>query len=171
MTLEEEQSKVYETIGRGISTWGGLEMALAMTFSVLVAQNYTQPHALVVFFSIESFRSKLNVIDSVFLDPSINKDMKKEWKKVHNQIKSRQTNRNRFAHHDIMINEGAEEFKRVTVVPPQFNPNKQLPESKMREIRMNLKDLQNAVSEFSAVTREVLSLNDRLMTPAPSRKK
>ena len=164
MTMEEEQEKVYAAIGKAVSAWGAVEITLALLFSLALTRTYANTNAMTIFFTIENFRSKMQVLDALMLtNLPKGHPLHSKWLRIANQIHKRAKKRNRLAHHDIMTDERGPIGRRVKVIPPFLNPINQIRMQEEVEKPLYLVDIQTAISEITQARLDVLALTKELV--------
>ena len=91
---------VYLAVGRGITSFAGVEHALADLFSVMMAPAPTD-RALAAMQSIRSFDGKFGAVDAV-ADAALSGPLRDQWVALRGDIKQLQAVRNKLAHWMVM---------------------------------------------------------------------
>lgn len=103
MNVREEQLAFYQWVGRAITQWAAVEIALADVVRSCFCDADASASA-VAFYSVENFRSKLRIADNLvsarFGDNSL---FTSDWRKLHERAKSAAKGRNTIAHHWLLI--------------------------------------------------------------------
>ena len=119
----DEQPPFYEELGRALSTWGGVEAALADIYGDAV--NYDNPvPAKVAFWAIIAFDGKRQMADAA-ISTTIGQDTEllTKWQELCERLKSKSGSRNKLAHGTVvtMTWKKNSRTKRETFLAPKYN--------------------------------------------------
>lgn len=165
-TVDEERQKLCEAIGESVIAWAGVEQTLSFLFCFLVSGGPTDNSAHTAFMAIENFRSKLQVVDSVFHSKRLHEDVAEAWKTLHAHLRSRSTKRNMIVHRTLLRDEHQPIGRRMVLIPSLLSG------SKFRTLLvdksdkpMGVNDVQAAIEEFKAVALETHRLIGKIAPP------
>jgi hypothetical protein len=155
MTLEEEEQLFNKSFVKAVSAWSGVELHLCILFTVLVtgeAGKHINANAARVFYAIENFRSKQQMVDTV-AEIVVQGELLKEWKTIEGHLGKRAKRRNSIIHGEVRRSETAPSGKRIGVGLPMLS-------SSSTPI-MYIHDLQVAESEFTELAKNIVDFIDR----------
>ena len=123
MTPFEESILFYYEIGVAITQWAHVEMALQWLMQSCFHDDDRKMTGL-TYFSIENFRSKVQVVDVVMRNKYEGTDYLTEWATVLERIPAIAKGRNKLAHRLVIIFHENQPGKRYALVPWIYKPNK-----------------------------------------------
>src|SRR3954447_23805124 len=98
MTPAEEHLAFYYSIGLAITQWSYVEISLAGVVRACLGE--IEPSAIdLAFYSVENFRSKLQMADNLVHSRFMGSDALDEWIKLLDIIQSAANSRNALVHH------------------------------------------------------------------------
>lgn len=126
LTFDEEHLLFYEAIGKAITAWSEVEIALCAV-GLTVVKKSDEPAITVGFFAIESFRSKLQFISElVCLRYGTKKRIFEDWLAMQTAVSGLSTKRNHLAHWPIIRFPKADQGRRIALttwlVPNRHKP-------------------------------------------------
>ena len=98
LTAYEENTGFYHQLGLAITAWAHVELALMWVFGSCFTK-HTQQRAVITFYSIENFRSKLQVVDRIFKTKHSRKKLIKTWEGLYVDLQRLSTLRNHLVHY------------------------------------------------------------------------
>ena len=155
MTLEEEKTLLFQSLGEAFSAWSSVESALCMLFSVLLCGRPTNGRLSIVFYAIENFRSKQQVVDSLARSCLANHTFLERWEPINKRLPQRAARRNKLAHHDVLEDPDGKSGRRVALVPPMFNPKTVIGLSTGKVVPLYHKDIDQIRIEMLELTTEI----------------
>ena len=120
MTLEEEKRHFLSVIGKTLDEWAHVETRLCSIF--IACLRAPADHARASFYAVESFGSKLQMVDSVLALTISDHKTLGEWILLHERVKSNSKLRNELVHYDILENRNQKPGVRVTLRPSILDP-------------------------------------------------
>lgn len=148
ISINEEGLWFYYQIGRAITSWAHVEQALCWVGCCSFTKD-NQMQFITAFFSIENFRSKLQVVDRLVI-----RDFKQytdQWKELKTNIERLSKIRNNLAHYTVMNYGNDIPGQRIALLPRFGEP------SKFRKIprpppgSLTLRDIVHAERRFTAM--------------------
>jgi hypothetical protein len=162
---------LFLTVGKGISIWQSVEMALSAVFLQLITPR-TDEIGRAIFYSANDFETKLRLVHNV-ARLALTRPLIEEWQDLRKRLTDAQQQRNTFAHFAVT--------QRLTLNPEPRNPGDRIPlyggavdflivpnhEDPLERFRdrgkrslkpMNKRDAENAISEFTALRAALLQL-------------
>lgn len=156
MTLEEEEAKFYESLGRALSAFAGVEGAMYHLFSVLLTgAPGGSAKAGVVFGNIENFRSKLNVLSELVCYTIRVPELLRRWEELRTSLDRRARKRNQLAHCDVVQESDKAVSKRIRTIPSMTLPQTVIDLSDGSVTSFGFKDIDAARMEFLQAMGEV----------------
>lgn len=166
LTAHEESIGFYYELGLAIATWAHVEDSLSWLYALNFGLSKFE-RAQIAFFSIESFRSKLQAADRTlrhrFRLPALGADRLtlEFWGQAFSDLESLAKTRNKLAHYPVVIFPDARAGRRYALVPRHSKP----PEIKQRTPKppsgsLCIKDIVHARLQFSALTESLKALFD-----------
>jgi hypothetical protein len=116
MNVNEEQLAFYEWVGRAITQWAAIEIALEDVVSACFGDSENVSTA-VAFYSIENFRSKLRVVDNLVTARFREHPAFDDWPELLKRAESAAGGRNTIAHHWLLIDPAAKAGRRYGLQP------------------------------------------------------
>jgi hypothetical protein len=133
-----ETAQMFEMIGRAITGWSFVEERLSAIFMVCTTDVVARPEggldfgevsvSQAVFFAVESFRGKLNLVDAA-VSARLHEgdqwalDLNAEWRRLHDKARKLSLKRNKLAHYTVLP---GHDFDDRTIsprlVPPYGSP-------------------------------------------------
>jgi hypothetical protein len=138
---DSETAQMFARVGRAITRWSLVEQTLSNIFTLCVAPfgarigpddvyisylDHEVPTA--IFYSIESFRGKLGLVDAALLarikDHGTWADnIRSDWARLHDKTRRLSLKRNRLAHWTVLPGfDDGEEFHEPRLMPPYGSP-------------------------------------------------
>lgn len=131
--------QMFALVGRAITAWSFAERDLAVIFSICTGVTCGTPdgrgirfidaHAAnAVFFSVENFRARLNLMDAAIstvatLGPDQwGTELSEKWSKLRNKARKLSMRRNRLAHWTVLPAMDVATFINARLVPPYGSP-------------------------------------------------
>jgi hypothetical protein len=115
MTPQEETVAFYYLLGKAISAWANVERALcAVASSCFTKHNFN--YSILMFFSIDNFRSKLQAVDHLFHTKFEGTKYAREWESIFQNLERLAKIRNQLAHYHTLGYEG-QPGRRIALVP------------------------------------------------------
>lgn len=112
-----ETARMFEMIGRAITGWSFVEERLSVIFMVCTADVAARPEGGLdfdevsvpqsVFFAVESFRGKLNLVDAAVSTRLHERDrwaieLNTEWRRLYEKTRKLSLKRNKLAHYTVL---------------------------------------------------------------------
>ena len=110
---DEDTSRLYFTVGQGITLWSKMENVLVFMFAILMP--VTLPKAGLVLYSI-NFNQWLHLIDELLADSDF-VEARLGWNKLKSELKALSDTRNVLAHHQV----DRDVDERPSLVPSAFD--------------------------------------------------
>jgi hypothetical protein len=161
-TFEEEQQKFYKSLGEALSAWATVESAMSMIFSVLLSGKEFDKRSNLVFFSIENFRSKQQVLNSLFIGYVKNQDWLDRWKHINTILPKRASRRNQIAHHEVLIDHNSKPGRRIGIVPHMDHPGTIPGIGSGKIVPIYYKDLDAIRLEFFSAIQDMHKLSSEI---------
>jgi hypothetical protein len=98
MTAAEESLYFYYYLGRAITAWANVERQLCYLITTCFTKHNSNA-AVMAFFSVDNFRSKLQMTDTLFTTKFYGSAHVKKWEEIHSTIERLATVRNHLAHY------------------------------------------------------------------------
>jgi hypothetical protein len=121
MTLEEERLYFFSALGEALEEWARVEAHLCCVFMVCLRAPHQRSAA--AFYAVDSFRSKLQMVDAVVGLAVPDPAKIAEWKDLHRKIDRKSIARNELAHHEVLEDGKAKPGNRLTLRPAILNPH------------------------------------------------
>lgn len=156
----EEYQEFYAAIGRGVTIWAEIENKLSIIYSYLVFD--TSQAAQDSFYSVSTFRAKLNLVDAASRSGFIRMENMapvmerlKTWNNLKNRLKNLSEDRNRLAHHRVTLcgtTKGSKQSNVVDVSDVDY-------ELRLRRPHIpTIRPSKEGIEEFSKSVNETFSL-------------
>jgi hypothetical protein len=137
MTPAEESVIFYYELGLAITQWAHVEDALLNIFGACHIGHYHRGTLSTTFYSIENFRSKLQVVDNVFCLKFRDTPHFAVWIDLFEKLRSASAERNWLAHYTALVYPTAKAGRRFGLLPklaksrgkPSKRPQKTTPGS------------------------------------------
>lgn len=170
MTEEQEKRAFYQCLGEALSAWSSVESALCMLFSVLITGRPHVSRLALVFYAIENFRSKQQVVNTLALQVITNKNWLARWESIHKHLPRRAARRNALAHHDVVLDPKGKSERRFGIVPPMWDPSTAIGLSSGKIKALHYKDIDQIRLEILELVGDIhkLARDIELATPEPT---
>src|SRR3954462_12215600 len=116
MTPAEEHLAFYYMIGQAITQWSHVEISLADVVRACLGDIERDAISL-AFYSVENFRSKLQMADNLVNSKFRGSDALDEWNKMLERIQRATKARNALAHHWLLVHPDAKPGRRCGLQP------------------------------------------------------
>jgi hypothetical protein len=153
MTHEEERVQFLTALGEALDEWARVENHLCFVFMVCLRAPHRRATA--AFFAVDSFRSKLTMVDSVFRLAGLDAAKTQEWKDLHERFKRKSTLRNQLAHYEVLEDTSARPGERFSLRPRILDPRSRsvfeaqgFRLSELRNIRLGFSELVHDTARF-----------------------
>ena len=103
MIMDSSKVKLHYAIAEAIHQWSEVENSLAFVFAIGLDANLAHNigTSFAAFWRLQSFRSKLEVVNSVINTTDISDSLRDEWNSLHNRLSRKNKARNELAHFKI----------------------------------------------------------------------
>jgi hypothetical protein len=163
MTPGEEHTAFYHAIGMAITQWAAVEHSL---YDVLSACFEDQQSASVgvAFFSVENFRSKLQIVDNVIALRFKDVPHFSDWIELHRRIESAAGDRNALAHQWVLIYPNEKPGHRYSLRPwlPKLRKKAPKRQQKFPPGSLFVRDIALLVGRFSTISNALMNFAARL---------
>lgn len=123
MTVNEESVGFYYELGRAITSWAHVELALFWIASTAINKSARKQVGL-AFFSIDAFHNKLKVADRLFKSKHESSKHKAKWPPLRQKLETLSTTRNNLAHYTVMNYVNDLPGRRIALIPKISTPSK-----------------------------------------------
>jgi len=161
VTHNQEFMLFYHKLGEAIASWANVESALFNVFlRGFKKGNYDALYS--AYFSIESFRSKLNAVDRVFRGSIDDKKTLATWTDIKDTLNTLSTARNRLAHWRVSSIDNDRTGRRVALVNPH---DLNLKNWRLKEVPAGaqcLRDIARTYEDFEHAYYRIIDLLNHL---------
>jgi hypothetical protein len=156
LTPNEEQLAFYHQIGMAVTQWASVEFALYEIMTACFGDK-EQINLNVTFFSIENFRSKLQLIDNLISVKYKTTPHYAEWLKILTRIEAASKGRNTLVHYWVLIYLMESPGRRWCLVPRLPNLRKPPPkrQQKMPAGALSVRDVSLLAQRFGMLSIEL----------------
>ncbi|TXI92854.1 MAG: hypothetical protein E6Q30_05170 [Aquabacterium sp.] len=180
----DEYQEFYAAIGRGIVMWAEIENKLSLVYSYLVFD--TSQAAQDSFYSVSTFHAKLNLVDAASRSGFIRMENMgpvmgrlKAWNNLKNRLSSLSKDRNRLAHHRVILYGAPKGAKQSNVVDlsdinyelrlcrphiPTIRPSKEGIEEFTKKVNetFSLPEIREHIKKVNNILEELIRFSDPL---------